>query len=1157
MELIMRTGRSGTGKTDSIIRDITSRVKADPSGKPIFLIVPEQMTFQSEYRLAQETGGMVRVQVMSFTRLAWRVLQETGGAARQHINRTGTNMLVRKLISEEKDHLVMFNKAARKHGFTGHVEKMLKELRRYCVLPSELLEKTADLSAEPAPKSLVDKLKDIERIYEGYDRHLKDKYIDSEDYLQLLAQKIEQSDLIRRSTIYIDGFHSFTPQEYLVIEKLIRQSEQVTAALTVDADFKDPALFRQTTETFYTLKNIAEEMGSSFKMERFTENEKYRGSGLEFLERFFDQPLKSFEEQADLLVIESANRRAEAEAVAREIRRLARDEHYRYKDMAVLLRNGEAYHEVIEPVFKDYDIPYFIDKKRTMLNHPLIEFIRSTLEIVTKNWRYEAVFRAIKTELFYPPEANADILRGKMDRLENFVLAQGIQGDRWLNEKGFYYKRFKGLDFVHLPQTDDERMIQDELNDMRAMITEPLKQLISQLSQAKTIRGFCESLFLYLEHLQVPDKLETMSVKAEDQGDVTSAREHDQAWDAVMDLLNQFVEISGDEEMTVNEFSSVLDAGIEALEFSLVPPAIDQVIVADMELSRLPAVKASFVMGVNDGVLPARIQDDGILAEDDRLFLERAGMKLAPGVRERLSDEDFLAYRAFTSPSEKLIVSYPIADEEGKSLIVSPYIKKVTDILPDHKRKLAVNDPVEITTSEQIDYICHPVPTASFLTSQLQQLRKDYPIHDSWRETYNFYVRDHGWKEKSRTILSGLFYENRANPLSREVAKELYGSSILASVSRMERLNSCAFSHFSSHGLKLQERSIYRLEAPNIGELFHAALKWISEELLKKGVSWKTLSRKECAELAQAAVMHIGPQLQHDILNSSNKHRYIARKLQGVISQASYILSEHARAGDFEPLRVELGFGPRQELPPLHVQLDGGSEMALQGRIDRVDQARAGDRVYLRVIDYKSSVKDLDFTEIYYGLSLQMMTYLDVALENADRLVKQKAEPAGVLYFHLHNPLIKTKKPLSDEELEQEMLKKYKMKGLILGDEEVVQLMDLTLEQGNSSIISAGFKKDGKLRSDSKTASRSQFEFMRKHTRNMFKHSGNRIVTGDVSIDPYEYKKRTPCQFCSYRSVCQFDTGLEENRYRSLKPKKAEDLFSAMKEDTHDSSETR
>lgn len=1129
--------------------DIQQQLEQDPNGSPIVLLVPEQMTFQSEYRLATAVGGMIRAQVYSFTRLAWRVLQDTGGTARQHVNQTGTNMLIRKIINEQKDQLKLFGRAATKHGFVQHVESMITEFRRYCVQPDDLLQQAADLSSINAPKSLVDKLRDLEHIYRDFDEMLTDKYIDSEDYFKLLAQNVANSTWIQDAEIYIDGFHSFTPQEYLVLGQLIATGKKVTIALTMDEPGASLSLFRQTNETFERINELAREKKTSVTIEKSHDKNRFNKDSLLFLEEKFDQLNPIYPKETGLHIIEAANRRAEVEGIAREIRKKAREEGYRYKDMAMLIRNGHAYHELIEPIFHDFDIPFFIDEKRTMLNHPLIEFIRSTLEMVVKNWRYESVFRAVKTELFYPDVTRVMKVRQQMDRLENYVLAQGIHGERWITQEHFRYRRFRGLDFVDAPQTDEEQMIELELNEAKNIIVEPMIGLQRRLKKSSTAREKSKSLYQFLEELSVPEKLEQFAAMAEERGDLARAREHDQAWNAIIDLLDQMVEMLGDEEMDTATFADLLDAGLESLSFSLVPPSIDQVIVADLEMSRLPDIKVAFVLGVNDGVMPSRMQDDGVLAEDDREWLDRSGMNLAPSARTKLLDEDFVAYRAFSSSADWLIVSYPIADEEGKSLLASPYIKKIQEMMPEHKRSFVVNDPVELPMENQFDYICHPTTTASFLTTQLQQLKRSYPMSDQWWDVYNFYVNNVVWKESSKRILSSLFYRNHTSPLTDSTTKELYGSSILASVSRMEKLNSCAFSHFARHGLKLQERSVFRLEAPNIGELFHAALKWISEQLILRKIDWKSVTRELCQQLAREAVQHLGPKLQHEILLSSNRYHYIAKKLEGVIGQASYILSEHARSSGFVPIRVEVGFGPRQELPPLQFQLTNGTTMQLQGRIDRVDTASIDEKVYMRVIDYKSSARDLDFTEIYYGLSLQMLTYLDIALSNSKQLVKTEADPAGILYFHLHNPLIKSKKRLSIDEIEEELLKQYKMKGLVLGDEEAVRLMDQTLEQGQSSIISAGFKKDGSLRSDSKTASRQQFHAMRSHTRSLFQNSGDRIMNGDVKIDPYEFKKRTPCQFCSYRSVCQFDPALEENQYRQLQPKKPEDLLMTMREE--------
>jgi ATP-dependent helicase/nuclease subunit B len=1148
-------GRSGTGKTHRILDEMKQSLLDDPNGNPIIYVVPDQMSFISEYELVNTPGlnGMIRGQVFSFKRLAWKILQETGGMSRYHLSDVGLNMMIRKIIDENKEHLHIFTKASEKPGFIHHVETMVKEFKRYCISPSDLRAFEGD--SEPS-KVLKDKLHDLELIYEKFEEKLFGKYIDSEDYFQLLADHVQNSNLLKEAEIYIDGFHSFTPQEYLIIDQLIQHTKNVTVALTTNPEetmgaMNELRFYRMTNETYHSLQDICKGAGKSVEEEVLTKPIRFRNESLVHLERHFEErPTVPFEGSMDTIeFLEAANRRAEVEGIAREIRKLAREKGYRYKDIAVLVRNSQDYRDKVETIFQDYAIPFFLDQKRTMLNHPLIELIRSTLEIMNTNWRYEPVFRAVKTDLLFPYQKSPADLREKMDRLENYVLAYGMKGDRWTKKDRWKYRRFRGLEHVDAPQTDRERELEHEINELRLFISAPVIRLGKRLKKRSTGREFCESLYLYLEELDIPAKLERMRIEAEEKGNLIAAREHDQAWSAVMDLLDQYVEMLGDEKTTMKKFSSILDAGMETMEFSLVPPAIDQVIIADLEKSRLGDIKAAFIIGVNDGVLPAKMNEDGVLSDEDRESLISRGFKIAPSNRTKLLDEEFVAYKAFTTPSERLFVSYPIANEEGKALLPSSFIKRLNEMFPEANTKLLINEPSELSEEDQLQYVCHPNVTISHLTSQLQLKKRDYPIHDFWWDVYNFYAASNDWKWHSRHILSSLFYENRGNQLSEDTSKDLYGDHILASVSRMELFHSCPFSHFASHGLKLRERDFFKLEAPDIGEMFHSALKWISEEVERYGLTWASLSKSQCIQLAKEAVLMLAPKLQHQILLSSNRHYYIAQKLEQIITRASLILSEHAKASGFVPVGVELGFGPHATLPPFQFQLRNGTKMELQGRIDRVDKAEDDSGVYLRIVDYKSSARDLDMTEVYYGLALQMLTYLDIVLTNSKQFVGQEAKPAGVLYFHVHNPMINSKKILTMDQIEKEIFKSFKMKGLVLGDSDIVRLMDQTLDTGNSDIISAGIKKDGSLSSRSKAATGEDFHYMRQHVRKLYEASGNRIISGETDIAPYKLKDRTPCQFCSFRSVCQFDQSLEENEYRVLPSAKPEDLLAKVREE--------
>jgi ATP-dependent helicase/nuclease subunit B len=326
-------------------------------------------------------------------------------------------------------------------------------------------------------------------------------------------------------------------------------------------------------------------------------------------------------------------------------------------------------------------------------------------------------------------------------------------------------------------------------------------------------------------------------------------------------------------------------------------------------------------------------------------------------------------------------------------------------------------------------------------------------------------------------------------------------------------------------------------------------LKLISERLQHEGKEWSELTRQECHELAAFSVDELSLNLQNEILLSSHRHRYLKRKLQQTVERATIILSDHAKASGFAPIGLELAFGPKETLPSLPITLPNGTKMELVGRIDRVDKAMSSKGLLLRIIDYKSSDRDIDLVEVYYGLSLQMLAYLDVVITYATKWLGKEALPAGVLYFHVHNPYVNSTKLLKEDEIENELFKKFKMKGLLLGEEESIKLMDTTLESGHSKIVSAGLKKTGGFYSNSSVASEQEFETIRNYIRQQFEASGTSITEGKIDISPYKLKDRTPCEFCSYKSVCQFDQAFEENSYRELKKEQDKIVLERMKEE--------
>jgi ATP-dependent helicase/nuclease subunit B len=1150
MSVTFLLGRSGSGKTTKIWESISTSLEKEPLGAPIIILVPEQGSFGAERGLLTvgNVKGSIRAQTLSFSRLAYRVKQETGGSASLPISEEGKKMLIYKIISRRKEELKLFGASADRPGFVERLNQLHTEMKRCCLASSDLEEQLSAMRGAIARSPILEgKLDDLQLVFSELEKEMSRLYIDEEDRLAELAEHIPDSSYIRGAQIWVDGFHGFTPQEFLVLRELMQQASKLTVSLTLDRSYpygdqlNELELFHPTAVTYIKLRGIAEELGIDVWDEllepavlpRFEES-----PVLAHLERGYDR--RKVWMGADELANEAisigaaVSHRAEVEGALREMIRLARDEGAKYGDMAVLMRNIGDYEQLIKPLFQDYGVPFFLDQKVNELHHPLVEFVRSALDVVRRRWRFEDVFRCVKTELLLPLDGS--ITREDMDALENYVLACGIQGYRWTD--GRSWKGIPSLSLEGGRQMDEELLA--TMERCRASITGPLFAFEKRIQKSKSGLELCTAVYKLLDETDVARKLEKLSVGSMEKGQPEKAREHSQLWGAVLDLLDQIVEMMGNERLEFDVFTGVLETGLAELKMGLVPPALDQVLVGNMDRTRPTGVKYAFLLGFNEGVVPAQFKEDGILSEGERSVLENAGMELAPGASRKLLDERFLIYNALTTGSRKLWISYATADDEGKALLPSEVIRHLHRMFPRvQEHSLAALPPVglpeEVRNSIHLGYIGHPEQSLRALIMQLRQWRQGTEIPELWWDVYNWFAADDIRSLELKRLLSSLFYRNAGTKLKRGTSLRLYGGSTLrGSVSRMEKFVACSFSHFASYGLRLKERQLYKLQAPDIGQLFHAALSDMAVRLKEEGRGWGSLSPEECRREASETVERLSPMLQGEILMSSKRYGYISRKLKNIVGRASVILGEHARRGSFEPVGLELDFGPDKELPPLRITLPNGCVMEVVGRIDRVDMARGENGILLRVIDYKSSQKDLKLHEVYYGLSLQMLTYLDVLLTYSEQWLGQPALPAGTLYFHVHDPLLTSSNGMNKEQAEQELLKRFKMKGLLTADREVVSLMDTTLDKGYSSIVPVAVKADGSFYSSASVATPEQWGHLLSSVRGTISDIGTRITEGDVAIEPYRIGQETACTFCSFRPVCQFDEAVEGNGYNNL-----------------------
>lgn len=1192
MTLRVISGRAGTGKTTFIHQEIVEDLTSNPLGPQIFILVPDQMTFSTEYELTNHYGieGMMRAQVMTFKRLAWFVLQKEGGITRERIDGTGYRMLLRRILEEHQDEFLLFKQVAGKRGFTKEVEQILKEFSQYNINIDTIGPLIESLKQNGASEVLLHKMHDLQILLVQLNERIGTNYVEGDGYFPMLLERMPQMESLRETHVYLDGFVSFNGQEFTILKELLLYAKRVTLVLPMDdpqTDMLEGSVFYRAATTYEKLREeiqkIRFERGIDIEEEQrihLTVNYRSKNRDLQHLEQCFDAPfIKPIASEGHIKIVNGMNPRAEVQGIAQEIKGLVMDKGLRYKDIGIMYRQADVYDPIIATTFTQYDIPFFSNEKRSMLYHPLIEFSRSVLEIITSNWKYEPIFRSVKTDLLFPYNSNLVAMRDRADILENFVIAKGIVHDRWFKEDVWHYRRFKSLEKINAIQTEDELEHEKLLKSVRDLIREPVFALQQRLKEQQTGRALVVALYEFMEQLDVYKKLVKMQEQEEQKDALHQSFEHEQAWNGWVHILEQFDLMFGDKDILLEEAAQILDEGFESLQFSSVPPTLDEVTVSTLEFARFDNKKAIFIIGVNDGVYPMRMDSGGLLSDDERETFEKAQYGLAPGVKSRLLQESFLFYRAITSPTDYLYVTYASADEESKGKLPSLYINrlhKMFEVLNEEgemartiiQRQIVMDPLDEIKQQYVMDYLRHPSPAIGFLMTQLKQAQiEKRSLTEEWSALKAYYERDPKWKDVLSVVAKPLSHVNEAEPLSEENATALYGKDFLASVSRIEKFYSCPYSHFASYGLKLQERPEFKLESFAMGDLFHEAIRTILSE------TDQTIPLNNyiaCYKKADETITKLVDYFSYSILKSSHRFEYIKTKLVKIVARTLYALINQSELSKFQAIAHEKPFGKRDDknteqddrnpLDALKIELDDNRNMFVRGQIDRIDAFKDAQNLYLRVIDYKSSGRKLDFTEVYNGISLQLLTYLDVALQNVPILAKESklitdlseleniiVQAAGMFYLHVHNPLITTEDYEQLEKVESLRQEKFKLSGYMLKDVEVAQLMDTTLEPNKSSIIvPAAFKSAEEPEFNgrsSKVIEPDQMENLQQFVHHKFRQAGNEIYRGNTEIKPYSLGNMKACTFCSYKAVCQFDQTETGNSFNELKKQSEQEVF--------------
>lgn len=1089
MKLNLVLGRSGTGKSEYIYKNIKSKVGT----RKIFLIVPEQCNLSAEKKLFEvlKVNSLIDVEVLTLSRMAYRVSNEIG-ENKNHLSKVGKDMLIFDLLSKEKESLNFLGKSEKNIDI---VNNLFTEFKKHQVAVSDL--ENLEISNE----YMKLKIKDISILYKKYEEKLANKFIDENDVLNILAENLDNTDMFKNSEIYIDEFLGFTPQEYKVFEKLLMQAHEITVATTTD-NLKN--ILPEEKDIFYFNKKYANKLieiaeKNNVKTEEIylEETVKFKNEELKFLEKSFVNKFEKYDkENKNIKLFLANNPYTEIEYVAQNIHNLVKICGYRYTEIGIITEDIDKYSEDAKAICRKYEIPLFIDDKKELNQNILIKFIMAMLDIFVNNWSFDSVFNYLKIGLL-------DIENEDIYLFENYCRKWGIKRNKFYNRE-----------FNYEPVND----VQEKLENLRKKIVTPLLEFKEKVSSEKNVNQITKEIYNFLIQNKINEKLDK---KIKDYGSIELSDEYNTSYKILVEILDEICLIFDGEKITFEKYKDLLEVALKSSEIGKIPATQDQVVLGDTERTRSNNLKVVFIIGMNDGSFPKTNRVEGYFNDEDRLALKNAGIELAKTSVDNLYEEQFNIYRTLSSPEEKLYLSYSSSDKDGTSIRPSILIKKLKRIFPNLIEESDVTSKKLVKTNEKATFEEALVAYKEYLEGK--------ELTDEWKEILRyFFSKD---SDRFKRAVSGIYYTNKAEVISKENIEKLYEGTLKTSVSKLEAYRRCPFAFHLTYGLNLKEKQELKLEAINTGSFMHEVIDLFFKEIDEKGINIKEIEEDEILKIVNKIVQELLEMSKYYTFSSSAKFKLLTRRLKKVVYQSICYIVYSLKYSNFSILGHELEFKDSGAFKPITLETEN-KKIEITGKIDRVDTAKLSDKQYVRIIDYKSSMRDLDLSQVLSGLQIQLITYLDAICDQEDLL------PSGVLYMGLIDNVVKNAKNLTEEEIASKIRNNFKMKGLILADVSVVKLMDNKLETGSSDIIPAYIGKDGTLsEKKSSVMSKENFEKLQAQVKEIIKDIVKEILQGKIDIKPYSYNKKTGCDYCKFKTICMFNTSIKGNEYNYITKK--------------------
>ncbi len=1149
MSLRFVFGGSGAGKSTSIYTEILERAEAEPT-RNFLIIVPDQFTMQTQKELVthpvNKRRGIINIDVLSFGRLTHRIFEEVGKKEIPVLDDTGKSLVLRKVAGGLKDQLTYLGSNLDKQGYIHEVKSAISEFMQYGIGVDDV---TKLMDHAQKKGALYHKLKDLQVLYGAFMEYISEKFITTEETLDLLRESLHKSRIVKDSVVVFDGFTGFTPIQNRVILELMLLAKEVILTVTLDLSEnpfeldKEQRLFHLSKKTVCDLSRLAldagVERGQDVYVKYGEKNRFTHNKPIAHLENaLFRYPVREYEGdyQGEIRMLAASSVREEVRQTGILMQKLVRDKGYLYRDIAVVAGNLEVYAELIQTEFSQLSIPCFVDRTRGIVLNPLIEYIKCAFEVMIRNFSYESVFMYLRSGL-------ADFTPGEVDLLENYCIQTGIRGKRkW--EKQFTRKTKQMKDAVE-PLLLLEEMRQRLLGEL-----EPFLNL-----KKETAASYVEALYLFLTKNHVAEKLAAYEKMFLEKEDALRAKEYAQVYRLVMELLEQIMGLLMDESMSIKDFKDMLEAGFAEIEVGSIPQNVDRVLVGDIERTRLKEVKILFLVGVNDGNIPKGAGTGGIISDIDREFLRSSQLELAPSPRQQMYIQRLYLYLNLTKPSDLLFLSYAGMNGEGKALRPAYLIDVIRQIFPELAVEYPENDSV-------LSQILTPRAGLPYLAGALRDFAQGMPGEETLapdlqtgmgqKDLFTLY-QAYTVQEEHEALLQKLteaaFYRYAHGGLGKEVAQALYGLILKNSVSRLETFASCAYRQFLQYGMALKEREEFDFETVDMGNIFHNVLEGFSNKLEESSYTWFDFPEDFAKKTVEEVLLLTAAEYGDTVLYDSARNEYVIRRMKRILDRTVLTLQYQLKKGSFIPESYEMSFSSVTDLESVSIVLSEEEKMQLLGRIDRVDTCTEGDRLYVKVVDYKSGNKKFNLAALYYGLQLQLVVYMNAAMDKEKKKHPDKEViPAAMLYYHVADPISQTEVELSPEEINAKLLEELRMGGVVNSEDEIARKIDRDTET-KSDVIPVEYKKDGSISARSSALSGWELKEVSTYVNRKVKQIGREILDGDIALNPYKSGVESACDYCSFKRVCGFDEKMPGFVFQKLKSMDQEEAMEAILRD--------